>query len=178
MTDKEFLEKEIMKWKTSPHRIMQIKGSLYYDNEHDILKRKRTMIGEDGKLQVVENLPNNRVIDNQYAKMVNQKANYLFGQPFAVSGENDQYVELLKKVFNKRFMKTIKNSGKAAYNGGICWLYPYYDNEGHFTFRLFPGYEILPFWKDNDHTILDFAVRLYLVIGYEGTTPTVIEKVE
>ncbi len=77
MTDKEFLEKEIMKWKTSPHRIMQIKGSLYYDNEHDILKRKRTMIGEDGKLQVVENLPNNRVIDNQYAKMVNQKANYL-----------------------------------------------------------------------------------------------------
>ena len=178
MTDKEFLEKEIMKWKTSPHRIMQIKGSLYYDNEHDILKRKRTMIGEDGKLQVVENLPTNRVIDNQYAKMVNQKANYLFGQPFAVSGENDQYVELLKKVFNKRFMKTIKNSGKAAYNGGICWLYPYYDNEGHFTFRLFPGYEILPFWKDNDHTILDFAVRLYLVIGYEGTTPTVIEKVE
>lgn len=178
MTDKEFLEKEIMKWKTSPHRIMQIKGSLYYDNEHDILKRKRTMIGEDGKLQVVENLPNNMVIDNQYAKMVNQKANYLFGQPFAVSGENDQYVELLKKVFNKRFMKTIKNSGKAAYNGGICWLYPYYDNEGHFTFRLFPGYEILPFWKDNDHTILDFAVRLYLVIGYEGTTPTVIEKVE
>lgn len=178
MTDKEFLEKEIMKWKTSPHRIMQIKGSLYYDNEHDILKRKRTMIGEDGKLQVVENLPNNRVIDNQYAKMVNQKANYLFGQPFAVSGDNDQYVELLKKVFNKRFMKTIKNSGKAAYNGGICWLYPYYDNEGHFTFRLFPGYEILPFWKDNDHTMLDFAVRLYLVIGYEGTTPTVIEKVE
>ena len=178
MTDKEFLEKEIMKWKTSPHRIMQIKGSLYYDNEHDILKRKRTMIGEDGKLQVVENLPNNRVIDNQYTKMVNQKANYLFGQPFAVSGENDQYVELLKTVFNKRFMKTIKNSGKAAYNGGICWLYPYYDNEGHFTFRLFPGYEILPFWKDNDHTILDFAVRLYLVIGYEGTTPTVIEKVE
>ena len=49
MTDKEFLEKEIMKWKTSPHRIMQIKGSLYYDNEHDILKRKRTMIGEIGR---------------------------------------------------------------------------------------------------------------------------------
>jgi len=37
--------------------------------------------------------PNNRVIDNQYAKMVNQKANYLFGQPFAVSGDNDQYVD-------------------------------------------------------------------------------------
>lgn len=178
MSDKEFLEKEIAKWKCSPQRIMQIKGFLYYDNEHDILKRKRTMIGEDGKLEVVENLPNNRIVDNQYMKMVNQKANYLFGQPFALECENEQYLELLKKVFNKRFMKTLKNSGKAVYNGGIAWLYPFYNEVGEFSFRLFPGYEILPFWKDSEHTLLDFAVRLYLVIGYEGTTPTVIQKVE
>jgi SPP1 family phage portal protein len=178
MSDKEFLEKEIAKWRSSPQRIMQIKGHLYYDNDHDILKRKRTMIGEDGSLQVVENLPNNKVIDNQYAKMVNQKANYLFGQPFVVEGENKPYVELLKKVFNKRFMKTIKNSGKAVYNSGIAWLYPYYNEAGDFTFRLFPGYEVLPFWKDSEHTLLDFAIRLYLVLGYEGTTPTVIEKIE
>ena len=51
MSDKEFLEKEIAFWKNSPQRIMQIKGHLYYDNEHDILTRKRTMIGERGKLQ-------------------------------------------------------------------------------------------------------------------------------
>lgn len=178
ISDKEFLEKEIAKWKNSPQRIMQIKGFLYYDNEHDILKRKRTMIGEDGKLQTVENLPNNRVIDNQYAKMVNQKANYLFGQPFAIEGENERYIELLKTVFNKQFMKMIKNSGKAAYNGGIVWLYPYYTENGEFAFRLFPAHEILPFWKDNEHTLLDFAIRLYLVIGYEGTTLKLIEKVE
>ena len=66
MHDKQFLEKEIAKWKNSPQRIMQIKGHLYFDNEHDILTRKRTMIGEDGKLEEVENLPNNRIIDNQY----------------------------------------------------------------------------------------------------------------
>lgn len=178
MSDKGFLEQEIAKWKNSPQRIMQIKGFLYYDNEHDILKRKRTMIGEGGKLEVVENLPNNRIIDNQYAKLVNQKANYLFGQPFALDCGNDRYTELLKKVFNKRFMKTLKNSGKAAYNGGIAWLYPYYNEQGEFSFGLFPAYEVLPFWKDSEHTLLDFAVRLYLVIGYEGTTPTVIEKVE
>lgn len=178
MSDKEFLEKEIAKWKCSPQRVMQIKGSLYYDNEHDILKRKRTMIGDDGKLQVVENLPNNRIIDNQYAKMVNQKANYLFGQPFAMDGKNERYIELLKTVFNKKFMKVLKNSGKAAYNGGIAYLYPYYNEQGEFSFRLFPAYEILPFWKDSEHTELDFAIRLYLVIGYEGTTPVVIEKVE
>lgn len=178
MSDKEFLEQEIAKWKASPQRIMQIKGHLYYDNEHDILTRKRTMIGEGGKLEVVENLPNNRIIDNQYAKMVNQKANYLLGQPFVIEGDNKQYVELLKGIFNKRFMKTLKNAGKAILNGGIAWLYPYYTETGEFSFRMFPGYEVLPFWKDSEHTILEFAVRLYLVEGYEGTTPVLIEKVE
>lgn len=178
MSDKEFLEKEIARWKNSPQRIMQIKGHLYYDNEHDILNRKRTMIGEGGKLQTVENLPNNRMIDNQYAKMVNQKANYLLGQPFVVKGDNAEYVELLKEVFNKRFVRTLKNGGKAALNGGIAWLYPYYTDVGELAFRLFPAYEILPFWKDSEHTVLDFAVRLYLVEGYEGTTPKIIEKVE
>ena len=59
ITDKQFIEMEIRRWESLPERIMQIKGFLYYENEHDILKRKRTMIGEDGKLEVVENLPNN-----------------------------------------------------------------------------------------------------------------------
>ena len=97
MTDLEFLEKEIAAWKCSPRRMMQIKGFLYYDGDHDVIHRKRTMIGEGGELEVVENLPNNRIVDNQYAKMVNQKANYLFGKPFTLSGENTAYIELLKK---------------------------------------------------------------------------------
>lgn len=178
MSDQEFLEKEIARWKYSPQRITQIKGHLYYDNEHDILARRRTMIGDGGKLQVVENVPNNRLIDNQYAKMVNQKANYLLGKPFVIEGNNRQYIELLQQVFNKSFMKTLKNGGKAALNSGIAWLHPYYTDNGAFSFRLFPGYEILPFWKDSEHTILDFAVRLYPVESYEGTTLTIIEKVE
>lgn len=178
MADRECLEQAIMRWKGSPERAMQIKGHLYYDNEHDILASKRTMIGEGGKLQVVENLPNNHVIDNQYAKMVNQKANYLFGQPFALETENEQYAELLKKIFDKRFMRTIKRSAKYAYNGGICWMYPYYDKEGKLAFRLFPAYEILPFWEDSEHEHLQGAVRLYLVAGYEKNIPVIIEKVE
>ena len=67
MSDREFLEREISAWKASPQRIMQVKGHLYYEYEHDILRHKRTMIGEGGELQEVKNLPNNRVIDNQNA---------------------------------------------------------------------------------------------------------------
>lgn len=178
MTEREFYELEIGKWRQSPQRIMQVKGQLYYENEHDILTRRRTMIGDDGKLQVVDNLPNNRIIDNQYAKLVNQKANYIAGQPFVVESENAAYADALKEVFDRGFMKTLKNAVKSSLNSGIAWLYPYYTDEGKFAFRLFPGYEIRPYWRDSEHTILDSAVRLYLVQGYEGRNPIIIEKVE
>lgn len=178
MSDKAFIEREIQRWKTSPRRMMQIKGHLYYDNEHDILHRRRMVIGEKGELVEVGNIPNNRLIDNQYAKLVNQKTNYLLGKPFVIEGGNKNYVNLLKEIFNRRFMKTLKAAGKATLNSGISWLYPYYDEYGAFSFRMFPGYEVLPFWKDTEHTILDAAVRLYVVMGYQGTTPVPVEKVE
>lgn len=72
----------------------------------------------------------------------------------------------------------LKSAGKAMLNNGICWLYPYYTEDGDFSFRMFPGYEVLPFWKDTEHTILEAAVRLYPVVGYQGSTPVIIEKVE
>lgn len=178
LSDREFIQREIAAWKRSPRRLMQIKGHLYYDGEHDILRRKRTVIGDKGELTEVENLPNNRIVDNQYGKMVTQKANYLLGQPFVVESSNKQYAELLKEVFNKRFMRTLKNAGKAALNGGIAWLYPYYNELGEFSFRMFPGYEILPFWKDSEHTVLETAIRLYQVEAYEGDVHKLVEKVE
>lgn len=178
LTDRTFLEREIAAWKGGPVRGMQIQGFRYCDGDHDILRCKRTVIGEDGDLREVENLPNNRIVDNQYGKLVAQKTNYLLGQPLVVECENGQYAALLKKVFDKRFMSTLKNAGKAALCGGIAWLYPYYNSEGEFCFRLFPAYEILPFWRDSEHTELDCAVRLYEVQGYDGFTPVTVEKAE
>ena len=102
------LKNEILTWRSSPERTMQLKGEMYYEGVHDILARKRTVIGEGGELQEVTNLPNNRIIDNQYAKLVNQKANYLLGQPFVVSTDNIAYMECLKQIFNKKFMRNIK----------------------------------------------------------------------
>ena len=178
MSDREFLEREIARWKNSPQRTLQIRGSLYYEGEHDILRRKRTVIGEDGKLTEDENLPNNRVVDNQYGKVVDQKTNYLLGNPLVLEGKNNRYIEELKQVFDKRFFRILRNAGKAALNNGIAWLFLTYDEEGKLAFRMFHGYEILPFFKDREHTVLDFAVRLYLVEGYEGQIPKLYEKVE
>ena len=63
ISDKEFLQREIIKFKRSTKRQDMLDGERYYDGEHDILKRKRTVIGEKGELQEVYNLPNNKIID-------------------------------------------------------------------------------------------------------------------
>lgn len=91
MTELQFYAAEIREWKNSLKRMDQIKGADYYEGRHDILNRKRTIIGADGKLQEVDNLPNNRLIDNQYALMVDQKTNYLVGKPFTVNCQNKAY---------------------------------------------------------------------------------------
>lgn len=176
VSDKRYIELKISAWKGSLHRTNQIKGEMYYRGIHDILKRKRQVIGEGGELVEVENLPNNKIVDNQYAKMVDQKKNYLLGQPIVFDSENKIYNDALHDVFNKRAMKTIKDTGGDSIVGGIAWIHPYYDEQGNFKFKKFPAYEILPFWADKSHTQLNMAVRYYLEEKEGGHD--VIEKVE
>lgn len=178
MTELQFFAKEIDAWKKSPERIEQITGEMYYAGKHDILSRKRTAIGEDGKLVEVKNLPNNKIIDNQYAKMVDQKTNYLLGKPFTFSCENKKYLKQLNKRFDKAVRRNIKYVCEDALNGGIGWLFVYYDDNGKMCLRRFPAFQILPFWADDDHTTLDAAVRLYLQEVWEGTSKKLVERVE
>ena len=178
MTELQFFAAEIKEWKDSPRRKDQLTGDLYYVGKHDILHRQRTIIGADGKLQVVQNLPNNRIVNNQYALMVDQKTNYLVGKPFTMNCENKTYVDLLSKVFNRRFQRLLKYVCEDSLNGGIGWLYPYYDDKGRLVFKHYPAYDILPFWKDDDHTILDCAIRYYTQEVWNGYQKEKVEKVE
>ena len=155
---------EIKDFMASSKRKYMILGEKYYDGKHDILIRKRTVIGKNGELEEVKNLPNNRIVDNQYQKMVDQKNNYLLGQPFSIQTNNDVYAEHLKNIFNKKFRKLLKNIGEDSLNEGIGWLFVYYDEHGQFTFKRFKPYEIIPIWKDAEHTELDYVIRMYVTI--------------
>lgn len=178
ISDEQFVLKEIKHFKTSQKRMRMIEGEKYYGGQHDILSRKRTVIGDNGKLMEVENLPNNRIVDNQYKKMVDQKNNYLLGQPFSIQCENEQYAQMLKQVFNKRFHRLLKAVGEDSLNGGIGWMFVHYDEEGKLCFKRFKPFEIVPGWKDAEHTVLDYAIRIYEVVVYEKKRERVIEKVE
>lgn len=178
MNDEDFIVTEIMHWADSPLRKTQIDGTRYYRGDHDILTRQREVIGSGGHLHRADNLPNNQIIDNQYAKMVDQKINYLLGKPFAFKTDDAAYLTALNDVFDKRTKRMIHSIARDCLNGGIAWVYPYYDSAGNFKFQRFPPHEILPFWKDAEHTELDIAIRLYSTIAYEGRTEKIVQHVE
>ncbi len=177
ITELQFFALELTEWETSDVRREMLDGVRYYQGDHDILRRKRLAIGKDGKLVEIKHLPNNRIVDNQYAKHVDQKRNYLLGKPLTFESDKALYVEAVKKILGKKFMRTLKNAGLDALNNGIAWLYPYYNDAGELVFKYFPGYEVLPFWKDTAHTELDCACRLYTVEMYVGSEKKKVKKV-
>ena len=172
------IQKELSLWWSSKERRRQLDGERYYAGMHDILGRKREAIGDNGELKEITNLPNNKIVDNQFKKLVDQKVNYILGKPFVIDSEDKNYVKMLKDVFGKRFRKLLKNAEREAMLCGICWLFPYYDSLGRFSFKLFPGCDVLPFWTDDEHNEVERAVRIYKEKVYEGTTPKLIDKAE
>lgn len=181
MTELEFLETEIVRFLHSKARADMMIGHSYYKGAQDILAKERIIIGEHGGKQAVHNLPNARIVDNQFAKLVDQKANYLLAKKLDVKpadGANAAYVDALASVFGAGFCRQLKNVGKDSLKGGICWLYPFVDDGGNLRFKRFPAYQVLPFWRDDEHTVLDAAARVYTVTVYEGRTIKPVIKVE
>ena len=125
LTNERFIEHEIRRVKQSKEWNWMLTGDDYYRGRHDILKKTRTAIGDDGNLIEVKNLPNAKLVDNVYKRMVKQKTNYLLGKPFTVDSDDDLYTEALTWFFDKAFMRKLKSVGKDCLNCGIGWLYCY-----------------------------------------------------
>lgn len=178
MDDESFITTEIARFRNSRRHQAMLDGERYYAGRHDILFHQRTVIGAGGKLEVVENLPNNRIVDNQYKKMVNQKGNYLLGQPMSVQTDNEPYGKILRQVFDRRFQRLLKGVAEDSLNGGVGWVFVHYGQHGELAFRRYKPYEIIPGWADAEHTRLDYAIRVYDVVSYEDDAEQVVEKVE
>ena len=153
-------------------------GENYYRGKQDILNEQRTVIGEGGQVQTVDNLPNAHIVDNLYRKMVKQKTSYLLGSPVAVDSEDETYTKALQTVFGRGFDRILHLVCRDSLNCGIGWLYVYYDDSGNIAFKRMKPYEIIPGWTDADHTQLDYVIRCYTVRSYDGKSERDITKVE
>lgn len=160
-SDIKYLEKILRRWLDSKERAEQLLAEKYYDGHHDILERRKQMIGADGNLVEVKNVANNKLVDNQYRKLVDQKTNYVLGKPISIATQKEDYLEELTKVFGKKVHRQLRVLAQYAVDGGIAWLYPYYDENSQFKLAVFPSYEICPIWKDKAHTELESAMRYY-----------------
>lgn len=160
-TNIKLLELVLREWLGSKERKEQLLAEKYYDGDHDILRREKKVIGADGQLVTIDNVANNRLVDNQYRKLVDQKTNYVLGKPMSIACEDEKYLEELNKVFNKKVHRQLRTLAQCAVDGGISWLYPYYDLEGNLKFGVFAAHEICPIWKDKAHTELSAAMRYY-----------------
>lgn len=162
ISDEEYVEELIQEFLASGKRKEMIDGERYYEGDHDILAMKRTIIGEGGSLQEVDNLPNNRIIDNQYQKMVDQKKNYLLGKPIVFGTEdNNNYNDLLKQTFNRKFQRLIKNIGEDSLNCGIGWMFVNYNEQGELEMKRLKPYQVIPIWLDYEHEELEAVIYFY-----------------
>lgn len=172
------LRQQIEAFNYSPKKLEMLNGEMYYKGFHDIRNKQRTVIGKDGKPNPVDNLVNTRITDNQYNKLVDQKVNYVLSKPLTFNSENKDYLETLKTVFNKRFNKSIKNLGKTVLNSGIAFLFVYYNELEELKFKKLNGFEVIPNWKDSEHTELESCLRLYKEMEFNGTNYVEVDKVE
>ena len=174
-SDIRYLEKILEQWLKSEARAEQLLAEQYYSGDHDILRREKKVIGADGKLVKIDNVANNRLVDNQYRKLVDQKTNYVLGKPLTIATENEEYLEELSKVFTKAVHRQFRVLARYAVDGGIAWLYPHYDEVGKWRLSVFPSYEICPVWKDKAHTELECAMRYFAedVFDAKGSIKTV-----
>ena len=160
ITDIQFYEYEINRFLSSQKYKDMLTAEKYYKGDQDILYNGRKEINGDGELVNVENAIDNRIIDNRYAELVDQKSNYFVGSPFVISSKNEMFTKTLDKIFDKGFKRTLKAGTKNGINSGIFYIMPFYDQDGEFQFKYLKGCEVIPFWRDAEHTILDQAIRI------------------
>lgn len=178
LSELQFLEREIQEWKNNPRRREMIIADNYYEGRHKILERKREAIGEDGRMEELKNLPNNKIIDNQYKKAVDEKKNYFIAKPMTITAEDREYGNEVKKYFNRKMHSKLNRVCRECVDKGIAYLYPYYDKNGNLQWKHFRSWDVIPFFEDEERTILSGFGRLYTIEGYEGAERKLFEYFE
>lgn len=178
LSTEKIIELEIQAWNNSSElKLMQL-GERYYKGDHDILTRKKKGVGEGGRSIEDPHLTNKQLVHTFVRKLVDQKTGYLLSKAPSIQTKNITYAKALGDIFDKAFLRKLRNTGKNAINSGRSWIHPHYNEEGDLAFKMIPSEEGIPLWRDAAHTELDAFIRVYKQVEYIGMTKHVITKVE
>lgn len=164
--EQEFLFANITEWQNSDTRKLMLDAQHYYGNDNDIMERKRYYIDRKGNKVEATNLSNSKLAHPFMRKLTNQKVNYLLSKELSIQCDDELFSEAIGKYINKKFLRMLKRVGKDAIVNGIAWVQVYYNKDGILSYKRIPSEEIIPFWADADHTILEAVIRVYSVWQY------------
>lgn len=162
----DFLFSILNDWLRSEAREEMLLAQSYYSNKNEINERVRTYIDRQGVIQEAKNLSNARLSHPFLRKLTNQKVNYLLSREMSFKSDSREFNDAIAEYLNDRFRRILKNVGRDSIVNGIGWLQVFYNEEGELKFKRIPPEQIIPFWKDSEHTLLDGALRFYDVVKY------------
>ncbi|MBN6091267.1 phage portal protein [Staphylococcus saprophyticus] len=135
-------------------------GQKYYDQEPDIIREPPS---RDATGQVDPLKPDERLITNFHANLVDQKVSYLVGKPIEFKYTDNNVIEQINLALGSRFDDKLHSVLTGASNKGIEWIHPYIDEEGELKFFRVPAEQAVPIWKDREHEKLEAFIRFYKI---------------
>ena len=167
MPDEEIYADFIRGFLRGKKRAQMLTGQRYYENRGDILRREKMVLGADGKWVPDEGAQVSRIAHGFVRKLVDQKAQYLFGKPFTIKCEDGAFAGMLNKLFDPALRAAMRGLCKEAVNKGIAWL-QVWPEDGEVHFKRIPSEEVVPVWADGEHKKLDAVLRLCPTEIYTG----------
>lgn len=154
----QFLKQKISTYETSEEYKRKKEGRDYYIGNQEINNKKRLGRSDKGRVVELIGLPNVVIKDNQYAKLLDQKRNYILSDTPVIKCEQEDYAMALQEFMDLRFMRTWSKISKDAFNCGIGWMYLYTDGQ-ELKYKKVDALDIIPIWADSEHESLDGVIR-------------------
>lgn len=155
----------------APLREKMQTGIDYYNYIQAIDDKKRAVIGKNGKLVEVRNLPNTIIKDNEYSRALDQKRSYVLSKRpnigMSDSSDNVPCVTYADQFIDNRFMRTLNKIVTDSYNCGIGWMFVYTDGK-EVNYKKLDPRDIIPEWSDDSHESLDGVIRFVNQKEYEN----------
>lgn len=141
-------------------------GIDYYRSQNtEIMNRKHYIYAEndEGEPVKMEDVykANNKLPSGFFKLLVDQKINYLLGNPLTFDVDPDD--EELEDTLPGTFQKKLKKAGKEASKKAVGWLQAYIDQEGEFGIKQIPSEQIIPVYKVDNQDELELIIRFYKV---------------
>lgn len=166
--DTKVLLKAIELAEANPQRKIFETAEKYYENENDILQRKRSYINSTGGTTEEKRLSNTKLAHAFLPEFVEQKIDYILSNPITIKSDDENYQSVLSTYFDDTLSRVLANLGVNAILGGIAWLHVFYDANGNLNLTPIDTRELTPFWSSQGVKRLIGMARKFTLLDENG----------